>query len=164
MTGPEKIPMVTKNIVEENIEKIRSMFPNCVTEAIEDGHIKRAIDFDKLRQELSSILIDGPKERYGLSWPDKRNSILIANTPTTKTLRPIRDKSIEYDKTKNIYIEGDNLEVLKTIRESYYGKIKMIYIDPPYNTGNDFLYHDDFKSSINDYLKKKQKLIMMEID
>ena len=128
-------------MLSENVEKIAALFPNCVTETAEG----KAIDFDLLKQELNNEVIEGNKERYRLEWPGKREAIVTANLPTTKTLRPVREDSLDFDNTENLYIEGDNLEVLKLLQESYLGKIKMIYIDPPYNTGNDFVYKDNFK-------------------
>lgn len=158
MTGPEKIPMMTKSIVDENIEKIRILFPNCVTEVSDNGEPRLVVDFDKLRQELSSSIVEGLRERYTFNWPDKSKAILLSNSPTTKTLRPIREKSFNFDSATNIYIEGDNLDVLKCLRESYFGKIKLIYIDPPYNTGKDFIYKDDYRSSVSNYLKISQQV------
>ena len=141
----DKMRMHTPDITEDNIEIIGQLFPNCLTERVcEDGKIEKAIDFDQLRQELSKEIVEGPQERYQFTWPDKKKAIRLANTPTTMTLRPCREESVDFDKTENLYIEGDNLEVLKLLREDYLGKIKMIYIDPPYNTGNDFVYADDF--------------------
>ena len=141
----EKLRMQTADIAERNIEMLGQLFPNCLTEIInDDGKLVRAIDFDKLRQELACEVVEGAEERYQFSWPDKRNAIRLANAPINKTLRPCREESVDFDNTENLYIEGDNLEVLKLLRESYLGKIKMIYIDPPYNTGNDFVYNDDF--------------------
>ena len=132
--------------VSMNIEKIAALFPNCVTETTDkDGNICKGIDFDKLKEELSDDIIDNGKERYQFTWPDKRQAIHTANTPITKTLRPCREDSVDFDNTQNLYIEGDNLDVLKLLRENYLGKVKMIYIDPPYNTGNDFVYNDNFK-------------------
>lgn len=136
----EKMDMQSPNLVNQNIEKLAELFPNCVTES---GGGK-AIDFDLLRQELSDAVVEGNKERYRLEWPGKKEAIVTANIPTTKTLRPVREDSVDFDNTENIYIEGDNLEVLKLLQESYLGKIKMIYIDPPYNTGKDFVYKDNF--------------------
>ena len=137
--------MQTTNVVDENIKKIGEMFPNCLTETLdENGRPQTAIDFDQLRQELSKNIVEGPEERYQFTWPDKRNAIRLANAPTTDTLRPCREESVDFDNTQNLYIEGDNLEVLKLLRQNYLGKVKMIYIDPPYNTGNDFVYNDDF--------------------
>ena len=148
----DKLKMHSLDGVAANIEKIGALFPNCVTETMKNGKIVRAIDFDMLRQELSDIVVDGPTERYKFTWPDKRKSVLAANAPITSTLRPCREKSVNFDTTQNIYIEGDNLEVLKLLQETYLGKIKMIYIDPPYNTGNDFVYEDDFSETAKAYL------------
>ena len=141
----EKLKMQTADMAERNIEILGQMFPNCLTETINaDGKLVRAIDFDKLRQELACEVVEGADERYQFTWPDKRNAIRLANAPINKTLRPCREESVDFDNTENLYIEGDNLEVLKLLRENYLGKVKMIYIDPPYNTGNDFVYNDDF--------------------
>lgn len=141
----EKLNMQTTNIVDENIKRIGELFPNCITERLnEEGKPEVAIDFDLLRQELSKDIVEGPEERYQFTWPDKRNAIRLANAPTTDTLRPCREESVDFDNTQNLYIEGDNLQVLKLLRENYLGKVKMIYIDPPYNTGNDFVYNDYF--------------------
>ena len=141
----EKLKMQTADMAERNIEMLGQMFPNCLTETINaDGKLVRAIDFDKLRQELACEVVEGAEERYQFTWPDKRAAIRLANAPTNKTLRPCREESVNFDNTENLYIEGDNLEVLKLLRENYLGKVKMIYIDPPYNTGNDFVYNDDF--------------------
>lgn len=149
----KKMKMQTTNIVDENIKRIGEMFPNCLTERLNvDGKPKVAIDFDQLRQELSKDIVEGPEERYQFTWPDKRNAIRLANAPTTDTLRPCREESVNFDNTQNLYIEGDNLEVLKLLRENYLGKVKMIYIDPPYNTGNDFVYNDDFAQSASEYI------------
>ncbi len=139
--------------IDENIAKIATLFPNCVTEAKdENGEITHKIDFDMLKQELSNSLVEGREERYQFTWPDKKQAILTANAPINKTLRPCREESVDFDNTENLYIEGDNLEVLKLLQETYLGKIKMIYIDPPYNTGNDFVYKDDFAESTDEYL------------
>ena len=141
----EKLKMQTTNVVDENIKKIGELFPNCLTETLdENGRPQTAIDFDQLRQELSKDIVEGSEERYQFTWPDKRNAIRLANAPTTDTLRPCREESVDFDNTQNLYIEGDNLEVLKLLRQNYLGKVKMIYIDPPYNTGNDFVYNDEF--------------------
>ena len=141
----EKLKLQTKDMAERNVELLGQMFPNCLTETINaDGKLVRAIDFDKLRQELACEVVEGAEERYQFTWPDKRAAIRLANAPTNKTLRPCREESVDFDNTENLYIEGDNLEVLKLLRENYLGKVKMIYIDPPYNTGNDFVYNDDF--------------------
>lgn len=145
--------MQSADIVDENIKKITKLFPDCLTERKdENGKVVPAIDFDQLRQELSKDVVEGNEERYRFEWPDKRNAIRLANAPTTDTLRPCREDSVDFDNTKNLYIEGDNLEVLKLLREDYLGKVKMIYIDPPYNTGNDFVYNDDFAQSADDYI------------
>ena len=149
----EKINMQTTNIVDENIKKIGELFPNCLTEKLDEkGLPQMAIDFDQLRQELSKNIVEGPEERYQFTWPDKRNAIRLANAPTTDTLRPCRGESVDFDNTQNLYIEGDNLEVLKLLRQNYLGKVKMIYIDPPYNTGNDFVYNDDFAQTAGEYV------------
>ena len=141
----EKLKLHTADMAERNIEMLGQMFPNCLTETINaDGKLVRAIDFDKLRQELACEVVEGAEERYQFTWPDKRAAVRLANTPTTMTLRPCREESVDFDNTQNLYIEGDNLDVLKVLRETYLGKVKMIYIDPPYNTGNDFVYNDDF--------------------
>lgn len=149
----DKLKMHSVNKVDENIEKIGKLFPNCVTERRgENGEIEHAIDFDMLRQELSAVIVEGNEERYQFTWPDKKKSVLLANAPIAKTLRPCREESVDFDNTENLYIEGDNLDVLKLLQETYLGKIKMIYIDPPYNTGNDFVYNDDFAESADEYL------------
>ena len=141
------------NKVDENIAKIGALFPNCLTERKnENGEVEYAIDFDMLKQELSSVIVEGNEERYQFTWPDKKKSILLANAPIAKTLRPCRKESVDFDTTENLYIEGDNLDVLKLLQETYLGKIKMIYIDPPYNTGNDFVYNDDFAEDADTYL------------
>ena len=149
----EKLKMQTTNIVDENIKRIGEMFPNCLTERLDEtGRPEVAIDFDQLRQELSKDIVEGPEERYQFTWPDKRNAIRLANAPTTDTLRPCREESVDFDNTQNLYIEGDNLQVLKILRENYLGKVKMIYIDPPYNTGNDFVYNDNFDQDKQEYV------------
>ena len=149
----EKLNIITAEMAEKNIEMLGQMFPNCLTEKKnDDGKIVKAIDFDKLRQELADRVVEGPEERYQVTWPDKRNAIRLANAPTTKTLRPCREESVDFDNTQNLYIEGDNLDVLKILRENYLGKVKMIYIDPPYNTGNDFVYNDDFSQTSSEYI------------
>ena len=149
----DKLKMHSMNKVDENIKKIGALFPNCVTERKNDaGEVEYAIDFDMLKQELSDIVVEGKEERYQFTWPDKKKSILAANAPITDTLRPCREESVDFDSTQNLYIEGDNLAVLKLLQETYLGKIKMIYIDPPYNTGNDFVYNDDFAESAEEYL------------
>ena len=145
--------MQTVNKADENFKKLAAMFPNAVTETIdENGEVVRAIDKDVLMQEISCKVVDGNEERYQFTWPDKKKSVLLANAPINKTLRPCREESVDFDNTENLYIEGDNLEVLKLLQETYLGKIKMIYIDPPYNTGNDFVYEDDFSLSQSEYV------------
>ena len=135
--------MESKDIVNENIEKISELFPNVIVES-EKG---KSIDFDLLKQELSKEIVEGSKEKYQLTWPGKKEAIVNANAPCNKTLRPVKEKSVDFENTQNIYIEGDNLEVLKILQESYLNKIKLIYIDPPYNTGKDFIYNDKFNKS-----------------
>ena len=149
----DKLKMHSMNKVDENIEKIGKLFPNCITERKnEKGEVEYAIDFDMLKQELSAVVVEGNEERYRFSWPDKKQSILLANAPIAKTLRPCRENSVNFDNTQNLYIEGDNLDVLKLLQETYLKKIKMIYIDPPYNTGNNLIYHNDFSQSTSEYL------------
>ncbi|TLS75308.1 site-specific DNA-methyltransferase [Mariprofundus erugo] len=150
----EKLKMHSPNLTEENIARIREMFPGCVTEAKdESGKVKLAIDFDQLKQELSDSIVEGPQERYHLNWPGKREALLTANAPIAKTLRPCPEESVDFDTTKNLFIEGDNLDALKLLQETYLGKVKMIYIDPPYNTGKDFVYQDNFAQDSRDFLK-----------
>lgn len=150
----DKLKMQTANKADENFKKLAAMFPNAITETIdENGEVVRAIDKDVLMQEISCKVVDGSEERYQFTWPDKKKSVLLANAPINKTLRPCREESVDFDNTENFYIEGDNLEVLKLLQETYLGKIKMIYIDPPYNTGNDFVYADDFAQSTDEYLE-----------
>lgn len=150
----DKLKMQTANKADENFKKLAAMFPNAVTETIdENGEVVRAIDKDVLMQEINTRVVDGNEERYQFTWPDKKKSVLLANAPINKTLRPCREESVDFDNTENLYIEGDNLEVLKLLQETYLGKIKMIYIDPPYNTGNDFVYEDDFAQSTDEYLE-----------
>ena len=149
----EHLKMHSLNKIDENVSKIAALFPNCVTEAkADDGSITKKIDFDMLKQELSNTLVEGREERYQFTWPDKKQAILTANAPINKTLRPCREESVDFDTTENLYIEGDNLEALKLLQETYLGKVKMIYIDPPYNTGNDFVYEDDFAQDAADYI------------
>ncbi len=141
----EKLKMQSHDVIGSNTQKIAQLFPNCVTERLgKDDKSELAIDFEKLQAELSNEIIAEGEERYQFTWPDKRAAVRLANTPTTMTLRPCREESVDFDNTQNLYIEGDNLDVLKVLRETYLGKVKMIYIDPPYNTGNDFVYNDDF--------------------
>ena len=147
--------MHTQDIVDVNVGIIGKLFPNCLTERIgENGRLEHAIDFNKLRVELSKGIVEGQQERYQFTWPGKREAMRIANTPTNMTLRPDRESSVDFDNTGNLYIEGDNLEVLKILREDYLGKVKMIYIDPPYNTGNDFVYEDDFSQTSGEFRGK----------
>lgn len=148
----DKLKMQSLDVVGSNIKKIQQLFPNCVTERLnKDGKPELAIDFKKLQAELSNEIIVEGEERYQFTWPDKRAANRLANTPTTMTLRPCREESVNFDHTQNLYIEGDNLDVLKALRETYLGKVKMIYIDPPYNTGNDFVYNDDFAQSRGEF-------------
>lgn len=148
----DKLKMHTQNHANKNYEVLSTLFPNAITETIdENGNVVRAIDADILSQEISCKVVEGTEERYQFTWPDKKKSLLSVNAPITATLRPIREESVNFDITKNIYIEGDNLEVLKVLQETYLGKIKMIYIDPPYNTGKDFVYADDFKETVDEY-------------
>lgn len=153
----DKLKMQSENLVDENVEKIALAFPNCVTEGKdENGQVVKLVDFDLLKQELSKVVVDGNDERYTLNWAGKKQAILTANSPINATLRPCREESVDFDNTKNLYIEGDNLDVLKLLRETYLNKIKIIYIDPPYNTGNDFVYNDDFASSADEYLQNSK--------
>lgn len=150
----QKLRMQTVNKADENYKKLAELFPNAVTETIDPttGEVVRAIDKDVLMQEINTKVVEGNEERYQFTWPDKKKSVLLANAPINKTLRPCREESVDFDHTENLYIEGNNLEVLKLLQETYLGKIKMIYIDPPYNTGNDFVYEDDFAQSTEEYL------------
>lgn len=150
----DKMRMQTVNKADENYKKLAELFPNAVTETIDPttGEVVRAVDKDVLMQEINTKVVEGNEERYQFTWPDKKKSVLLANAPINKTLRPCREESVDFDHTENLYIEGDNLEVLKLLQETYLGKIKMIYIDPPYNTGNDFVYEDDFAQSTEEYL------------
>lgn len=148
----DKLKLHTPDFTGENTARLAELFPNCVTEAKGvDGAVKRAIDFDLLRQELSGDLVEGPQERYRLDWPGKREALALANAPIAKTLRPCPEESVDFGTTQNLYIEGDNLDALKLLQETYLGKVKMIYIDPPYNTGNDFIYDDNFSMSRAEY-------------
>ena len=155
----ENLKMHTPDLADENFKKLAALFPNAVTETKdENGNVVRAIDADVLRQEISATVVEGPQERYQFTWPDKKKSVVLANQPIAKTLRLDREKSVGKDgtpgniDTENIYIEGDNLDALKLLQETYLGKVKMIYIDPPYNTGKDFIYEDDFSQSADEYL------------
>ncbi|MFD4803221.1 site-specific DNA-methyltransferase [Streptomyces anulatus] len=151
----EKLRMTSPDLTDANINKLAELFPTVVTETLDaDGNPKQAIDFDLLRQELSDHLVEGPQERYQLDWPGKRAAAFAANASIAKTLRPVREESIDFDTTKNLFIEGDNLDALKLLQESYLGKIKLIYIDPPYNTGSDFVYEDDFAETSEEYLSR----------
>ena len=155
----EKLKMHSPNLTQDNIARIRDLFPGCVTEAKgEDGDVKLAVDFDQLRQELSCSVIEGPQERYQLNWPGKREALLTANSPIAKTLRPSRSESVNFDSTKNLFIEGDNLEALKLLQENYLGAIDFIYIDPPYNTGKDFVYADNFATDSEKYFKESMQV------
>ena len=155
----DTLDMHTPNLVDDNVQKIMALFPNCITESEDkNGKLKKAVDFDLLRQELSQSLVEGGQERYRLDWPGKRQAILEANSPIAKTLRPARDESVNFDTTENLFIEGDNLEALKLLQESYLGQVKMIYIDPPYNTGNDFIYEDDFAEDTAGFLERSEQL------
>ncbi|QWF72096.1 site-specific DNA-methyltransferase [Methylomonas paludis] len=153
-----KLKLHTPDFIQANIAKLAELFPNCVTETgDEHAELKYAIDFDLLRQELSGVIVEGPQERYQLNWPGKREALLTANAPIAKTLRPCREESVDFDTTQNLYIEGDNLDALKLLQETYLGKVKMIYIDPPYNTGNDFIYEDDFAENTESYLQRSNQ-------
>ena len=154
----DKLKMQSPNLVDANIDKIAAIFPNCITEdRDENGGVRRVVDFDQLRQELSANLVEGPQERYTLNWPGKNEAILTANAPIAKTLRPYEGESIDFENTKNLFIEGDNLDVLKLLQETYLNKVKLIYIDPPYNTGNDFIYEDDFAEDTETFLQRSNQ-------
>lgn len=156
----DKLKMHSPNLTEGNIARIRELFPGCVTEARdEDGSVKLAVDFDQLKQELSASVVEGPQERYHLNWPGKREALLTANAPIAKTLRPVRDESVDFDTTKNLFIEGDNLDALKLLQETYLGKVKLIYLDPPYNRkkGNNLVYRDDFVGNTYEYLTQSNQ-------
>jgi adenine-specific DNA-methyltransferase len=154
----EKLKLHTPDLVAANIDKIAVLFPGSVTEHREtNGLVTRTVDFDQLRQELSASIVEGPQERYRLDWPGKRESLLVANAPIAKTLRPCREESVAFDTTKNLFIEGDNLDALKLLQESYLGKIKFIYIDPPYNTGKEFIYDDDFSENTQSYFQRSNQ-------
>ena len=154
-----KLKMHSPDLTQSNIDKLAQLFPNCVVEASDaNGVVKRSIDFDQLRQELSTSIVEGPQERYQLNWPGKREALLTANAPIAKTLRPCREESVDFDTTQNLFIEGDNLDALKLLQETYLNKVKLIYIDPPYNTGNDFIYEDDFAEESDSYrIRSNQK-------
>lgn len=159
-TSPiEKLKMHSPDLTAQNVARIAALFPGCMTESMgPDGTLRRAVDFDLLRQELSDSIVEGPQERYHLDWPGKRQALITANAPIAKTLRPVRDESVDFDTTRNLFIEGDNLEALKLLQETYLGKVKMIYIDPPYNTGSDFVYEDDFAESAAEFLVKSNQV------
>lgn len=151
----DKLKMHTPNLADDNFAALAAMFPNAVTEIIdENGEVVRTIDAEVLAQEINTKVVSGKEERYQFTWPDKKKSVLLANAPIAATLRPSREESVDFDKTENLYIEGDNLDVLKLLRETYLNRVKMIYIDPPYNTGNDFIYEDDFKEETGEFLKR----------
>ncbi|MFV1465199.1 MULTISPECIES: site-specific DNA-methyltransferase [unclassified Phaeobacter] len=150
----EKLKMHSPDLTQDNIAKIRALFPGCVTEAAgEDGKLRLAVDFDQLKQELSDSIVEGPQERYHLNWPGKREALITANAPIAKTLRPARDESVDFDTTQNLFIEGDNLEALQLLQKNYLGSVKCIYIDPPYNTGGDFVYKDNFKETAAEFME-----------
>jgi len=154
----QKLNLHSSDFTQANIAKLAELFPNCVTEAREsDGTLKKSIDFDQLRQELSTSVVEGPQERYQLNWPGKREALLTANAPIAKTLRPCREESVDFDTTQNLFIEGDNLDALKLLQETYLGKVKMIYIDPPYNTGKEFIYDDDFSEDTQSYFQRSNQ-------
>jgi len=154
----EKLKLHTPDLTAQNVEKLAQLFPNCVTEARDEaGRVTQAIDFDQLRQELSGSVVEGPQERYHLDWPGKREAVVAANAPIAKTLRPCREESVDFDTTRNIFIEGDNLDALKLLQETYLGEVKLIYIDPPYNTGNDFIYEDDFSEDSDTYFARSNQ-------
>jgi len=154
----DKLKMHSPDFTQENIARLRELLPGCVTEAKgENGSVKLAVDFDQLRQELSGSLVEGSQERYQLNWPGKREALLTANAPIAKTLRPSRAESVDFDATKNLFIEGDNLDALKLLQETYLGKVKLIYIDPPYNTGRDFIYDDDYSDDVESYLRESNQ-------
>lgn len=154
----EKLKLHSPDLTQANIDKLAQLFPNCVAEARDaDGVVKRSIDFDQLRQELSTSIVEGPQERYQLNWPGKREALLTANAPIAKTLRPCREESVDFDTTQNLFIEGDNLDALKLLQETYLNKVKMIYIDPPYNTGNDLIYEDDFAEDSASYFERSNQ-------
>ena len=156
----DKLKMHSPDLSQENIAKLRELFPGCVTEAHDKstGQLWLAVDFDKLRQELSDRIVEGPQERYRLDWPGKREALALANAPISKTLRPTLSESVDFENTKNLFIEGDNLEALKLLQSAYLGKVKLIYIDPPYNTGNDFIYEDDFVDGAYDFMMKSNEV------
>jgi adenine-specific DNA-methyltransferase len=154
-----KLKLHSPNLTEANIEKIAALFPSCIVEAKdENGELTQKVDFDQLRQELSDSIVEGSQERYRLDWPGKREALATANTQIAKTLRPLRNESVDFDTTQNVFVEGDNLDALKLLQETYLGKVKMIYIDPPYNTGNDFIYDDDFRETSTEYFERSNQV------
>jgi adenine-specific DNA-methyltransferase len=154
MDKQDKLPMMSKDLANEKFEVLMKLFPNIVTETLTDsGEVVKAIDVDALKQEINQHVVSGKDERYQFTWPDKKKSVLLANSPIAATLRPCREESVDFDNTENLYLEGDNLDVLKLLRETYLSRIKLIYIDPPYNTGGDFIYNDDFSQGVEDFLR-----------
>ena len=154
----DKLKMHSPDLTQQNIDRIAELFPGVVTERLDEaGNPVQAVDFDMLRQELSDHVVEGPQERYQLDWPGKRDALFASNAPIAKTLRPVREESVDFDTTQNLFIEGDNLDALKLLQESYLGKVKLIYIDPPYNTGKDFIYSDDFAETADDYLVRSRQ-------
>ena len=148
----EKIERRTPDLTDELVDKLAELMPDIVTEALDaEGNVVRSVDFDTLRENLTGSVADGRRERYQFTWPGKAKARLEARTPTAKTMRPCPEKSVDWDTTQNLYVEGDNLEALKIMRETYAGKVKLIYIDPPYNTGHDFIYDDDFAETHAEY-------------
>jgi len=155
MTKPDKLAMRTPSLADENFAALAALFPNAVTETVDaNGAVVRAIDKDVLAQEINAHVVEGREERYQFTWPDKRKSVLLANSPIAAALRPCREESVDFDTTENLYIEGDNLDVLKLLRETYLNRVKMIYIDPPYNTSSDFIYNDDFTEDAEAFLSR----------
>jgi len=155
----DKLKMHSPDLTQDNVARIRDLFPGCVTEVKSEGSgVKLAVDFDQLRQELTDSLVEGPQERYQLNWPGKREALLTANAPIAKTLRPCREESVNFDSTRNLFVEGDNLDALKLLQETFLGKVKLIYIDPPYNTGKDFLYEDNFSEDARKYLQRSNQM------
>ena len=154
-----KLKMHSPDLTQANIDTLAELFPNCMIESRDaKGVVTRSIDFDQLRQELTSSIVEGPQERYQINWPGKREALLTANAPIAKTLRPCREESVDFDATKNLFIEGDNLDALKLLQETYLNKVKMIYIDPPYNTGSDFIYEDDFAEDSASYFERSNQI------
>lgn len=155
MNKNEKLPMRTPSLADENFAVLAKLFPNAVTETVdENGAVIRAIDADVLAQEINTYVVSGREERYQFTWPDKKKSVLLANAPIAAALRPCQEESVDFDNTENLYIEGDNLDVLKLLRETYLTRVKMIYIDPPYNTGKDFIYEDNFAEETAEFLRR----------